>query len=118
MSFSIDSISADTVIITVGNNLDFRNAADFKTASHNQVELGIRNFILDFTGTESIDSTGLGSLFTLYRRLSDQRGRIFFAAVSRPVHNTVHLTRADKIFRLFPTVDEAREAIFLNGEAA
>jgi len=115
MAFSIDSISNDTAIVTVGNNLDFRNASEFKTVSQDHVQRGIRNFILDFTGTESIDSTGLGSLFTLYRRLSDQKGRIFFASVSRPVHNTVQLTRAYKIFRLFATVDEAREAMVVNG---
>jgi len=111
MSFAFSTASSDTVVVAVGNNLDFRNAAEFKSVSCDQVQEGIRNFILDFTNTESIDSTGLGALFTLYRRLSDFKGRIYFASVSRPVHNTVQLTRAYKIFRLFPTVDDALNAV-------
>ena len=116
MGFSISSISSETSLITVGSNLDFRNASAFKTESLEQVQNGVRNFILDFSDTESIDSTGLGSLFTLYRRLSDKSGHVLFASVSRPVHNTVQLTRAYKIFRLFPTVDDARAAIDSYGE--
>lgn len=111
MSFSIEPVTHDTVVISIGKALDFRNAADFKAAAQEQVRSGVRNFILDFTDTGILDSTGLGSVFSLYRQVSPMSGQVVFASVSRPVQVVVQLTRTYKVFRQFPTVDAARDAV-------
>ena len=118
MSFPVQIIADDTVVVTIGAMLDFRTALDFKAVYQKQIGAGARNFILDFTDTGSFDSTGLGSLFTMYRRISTVGGDVFFAALSGAVLFTVQLTHADKVFRLFPTVDAAREAITWNHESS
>jgi anti-sigma B factor antagonist len=70
MNFTIEPITHDSVVIRVGKALDFRNAADFKAVAQEQVRSGIRNFIPDFTETRILDSTGLRSIFSLYRQVS------------------------------------------------
>lgn len=111
MSFGVEPVNHETVIVRVGKALDFRNAADFKTACQEQVRSGWRNFVLDFSETGILDSTGLGSIFSLYRQVSPLEGQVVFASVSRPVQVVVQLTRTYKVFRQFPTVDAAREAL-------
>ncbi|GAB5518363.1 MAG: STAS domain-containing protein [Rhodothermales bacterium] len=111
MSFSIDHHSKDTVVIQVGKALDFRNAAEFKTLCQDEVQAGRRNFVLDFSETGILDSTGLGSIFSLYRQVSPMGGQVVFAAVSRPVQVVVQLTRTYKVFRQYPTVVDARNAL-------
>ena len=111
MSFFVEPVNADTAVIKIGQALDFRNAADFKTTAQEQVRSGIQNFILDFTDTGILDSTGLGSIFSLYRQVSPLSGQVVFASVSRPVQVVVQLTRTYKVFRQFPTVDAAREGL-------
>ncbi|QXD17299.1 STAS domain-containing protein [Rhodocaloribacter litoris] len=111
MNFSVEPCTQETVIIRVGKALDFRNAAEFKTVCQEQVRSGVRNFILDFTDTGILDSTGLGSIFSLYRQVSPLEGQVVFASVSRPVQVVVQLTRTYKVFRQFPTVEAAREAV-------
>ncbi len=111
MSFIVDAQSEQTVTVRIGKALDFRNAAEFKTACQDQVRDGALNFILDFSETGILDSTGLGSIFSLYRQVSPLNGQVVFAAVSRPVQVVVQLTRTYKVFRQFPTVDAAREAL-------
>lgn len=111
MNFSIEPITHDSVVIRIGKALDFRNAADFKAATGEQVRSGIRNFILDFSETGILDSTGLGSIFSLYRQVSPMSGQVVFASVSRPVQVVVQLTRTYKVFRQFPTVEAARESM-------
>ncbi len=111
MSFTVQVITDDTVVVRIGPNLDFRTASDFKAVYQDQIGTGTRNFILDFTDTGSFDSTGLGSIFTLYRSISSLGGHVIFASLSAPVLNTVQLTHAYKVFQLFPTVDAACEAI-------
>jgi anti-sigma B factor antagonist len=72
---------------------------------------GSRNFVLDFSDTGILDSTGLGSIFSLYRQVSPLNGQVVFAAVSRPVQVVVQLTRTYKVFRQFPSVQDAQEAL-------
>lgn len=111
MSFSIEPVTDETVTVKIGKALDFRNAADFKTTCQDQVQSGARNFILDFSDTGILDSTGLGSIFSLYRQVSPLNGQVVFASVSRPVQVVVQLTRTYKVFRQFPSVDAAQEAM-------
>jgi anti-anti-sigma factor len=111
MSFDVESRSPETVVVHMGEALDFRNADDFKDTFQDHVEDGARNFILDFSETEVLDSTGLGSIFSLYREISPDDGKVAFADVSRPVQVVVQLTRTYKVFRQFPSVEAAEEAL-------
>lgn len=111
MSFTVEPCSQETVIVRIGKALDFRNAAEFKSTCQTQVRSGARNFILDFSETGILDSTGLGSIFSLYRQVSPLEGQVVFAAVSRPVQVVVQLTRTYKVFRQFPSVEAAEEAL-------
>ena len=111
MSFDVESLSSDTVVVHMGEALDFRNADDFKDTFQDYVEDGVNNFILDFSDTEVLDSTGLGSIFSLYREISPEDGKVAFADVSRPVQVVVQLTRTYKVFRQFPSVQAAEEAL-------
>ena len=89
MTFSIEPWTDHTVVVHVGKALDFRNAANFKAACQDQVKDGVRNFVLDFSETGILDSTGLGSIFSLYRQVSPLEGQVVFASVSRPVQVVV-----------------------------
>lgn len=111
MSFKVEPFAHDTAVIRIGKALDFRNAADFKSVVQDQVHDGIKNYILDFTDTGILDSTGLGSIFSLYRQVSPMSGQVVFASVSRPVQVVVQLTRTYKVFRQFPSVEAARDAL-------
>ncbi len=48
MSFALESISQQSVIVRVGKSLIFSNADAFKQACLDEVRDGARNFILDF----------------------------------------------------------------------
>lgn len=111
MSFPVQTAPPDIAVVRVGKALDFRNAADFKAVCQNHVKTGTRNFILDFSGTGILDSTGLGAIFSLYRQLTPLGGQVVFAAVSRPVQVVVQLTRTYKVFRQYPSVEAAHQHV-------
>ncbi len=112
MSFVLEPTNDHkSVIVRIWKALDFRNAAEFKTVCQEKVQEGARNFILDFSDTGILDSTGLGSIFSLYRQVAPLNGQVVFASVSRPVQAVVELTRAYKVFRQFHTVEEAQGAL-------
>ena len=111
MSFTIQTLPHAVAVIRMGKALDFRNAAEFKAACQEHVRAGVRYFVLDFSGTGILDSTGLGVIFSLYRQLTPIGGQVVFASVSRPVQVVVQLTRTYKVFRQYPTVEAAVEGV-------
>ena len=110
MSFTFQKASPTAAVVRIGKALDFRNAAEFKAACQEHARQGTRYYVLDFTGTGILDSTGLGVIFSLYRQLTPAGGQVVFASVSRPVQVVVQLTRTYKVFRQFPTVEAALQA--------
>ena len=111
MDFDITSHADQIVTVEIGEALDFRNASEFKALCKDRVSQGARHFVLDFSDTGILDSTGLGAIFSLYRKVSPDDGQVVFASISRPVQVVVQLTRTYKVFRQFPSVAEAREAL-------
>ncbi len=108
---NVQSSASDAIVIEIGNALDFRNAANFKALCLSYIDAGKRNFVLDFSETGILDSTGLGAIFALYRQVTKMNGHVVFAAASRPVEVVVQLTRTHKVFPQYPTVRAALDAI-------
>jgi len=111
MGFPIERVNKETAVVHFGQTLDFRNAADFKAVSHAGVDSGMRTFILDFSVTGVFDSTGLGAVFLLQRKVASVGGRIVFAAPSYPVRTIMQMVNVINIFPLFKTVEEAVVAL-------
>ena len=109
---------SDTLVIKIDKALDFRNAANFKMLCLQYVQKGKRNFVLDFSDTGILDSTGLGSVFALYRQVSKMDGLVVFAAPSRAVEVVVQLTRTHKVFPQYASVKAALDAVQHGGGSA
>ena len=116
MGFTIERVDKKTAVVHFGQTLDFRNVADFKAVSHAGVDSGIRTFILDFSVTGVLDSTGLGAIFSLQRKVSSVGGRIVLAAPSYPIHTVLKMARINKIFPIFKTVEEAVAVLTAQGD--
>lgn len=110
MSISTESTTPQLVIVRIGHELDFGNAAEFRRICQERVHDGIRNFILDFSETTILDSTGLGAIFSLYREIAPLNGTVVFASLSEAVRIVVQVTRIYKVFPQFPSIQAARNA--------
>ena len=110
MSFALEPISQHSVIVRVGKSLIFSNAEAFKQACRDEIRDGARNFILDFSETGILDSTGLSAIFSLYRRVVPLKGEVVFASVSPPVQVVLEETGIYRVFQRYSSVEAAREA--------
>ncbi len=110
MSFALESISQQSVIVRVGKSLIFSNADAFKQACLDEVRDGARNFILDFSETGILDSTGLSAIFSLHKQVSPRKGEVVFASVSPPVRIVIQMTGIHRVFQRYSSVEAAREA--------
>ena len=66
-----------------------------------------RNVVLDCHGIDFMDSSGLGALIALLKRVSERGGDLKLACLPKKVRMVFEITRAYKIFQICDTVEEA-----------
>ena len=69
-----------------------------------------RNIVLDCHGIDFMDSSGLGALIALLKRVSERGGDLKLARLTKKVRMVLEITRAYKIFQICDTVEEALQA--------
>lgn len=111
MGITIHSDDEPIALVNVGPQLDFRNAGSVRDRCAARLEDGVRHFIFDFSDTETLDSTGLSAIFSLYRKLKPRGGRIVFVNVGSNVRTVVRLTSTQQIFDFYSDVDAARREL-------
>ncbi|MFZ5775905.1 MAG: STAS domain-containing protein [Thermodesulfobacteriota bacterium] len=89
-----------------GKRIDASNAILVKGTMVDCVNNGSRRIVLDFQRVEFIDSSGLGVLVSLLKTLGND-GELVLCNVPPKVMSLFELTRMTRIFRIFPSLDEA-----------
>lgn len=106
MSFSLER-SDDVLIVTVDGQLVVTNRQEFKQAILDAVEQGMKLVVVDFTHSGYIDSSGLGALVSLSRRLREAGGDLRLVGLNEDLRTLFELTRLDALFPLYATRAEA-----------
>lgn len=87
--------------------LDASNSGLLKTHFVDSVNDGQRSFVIDLSGVDFMDSTGLAALMSCLKSLGG-KGQIVMASPSDKVRKLFTLTRLDQgVFQIFDTTDEA-----------
>ena len=97
----------DTVVVRVkGKRIDASQAPAFREGVTKRLEGKPRKIVLDLTLVEFMDSIGLGVLVTCFKRAGG-RGHLAIVGAHGAVAQLLKLTRMDRVFPLFKSVDEA-----------
>lgn len=105
-AFSHRPLDADTTVIAVEGDLDLDAAPKLKWELTELAEQGHRKLIVDVSGVTFMDSTGLGVLVGVRRRLHGE-GVVAIACPSAAIVNLFEVTGLDRTFDLCPTVSAA-----------
>lgn len=104
------SRSADILVVRAGGQLNVANRHELKDLVQVALDGGERKFVLDFSGTGYIDSSGLGALVTLVKKVRESGGDIRLAGLNADLRQLFTLTKLDSLFRIADTPDEALAA--------
>ena len=88
----------DVTLIEIGGELIVGNRQLLKEQVLEQLERGGREFIVDFSNTDYIDSSGLGVLVTLSKKIREQGGELSLASLSEDLRTLFELTKLDTLF--------------------
>jgi anti-sigma B factor antagonist len=97
----------DVTIVQVGDQLTVGNRQDLKATVQSGLDAGGRKFLLDCAMTGYIDSSGLGALVTIARRVREAGGPIRLAGLNDDLRSLFELTKLDTLFAIFPGGAEA-----------
>jgi anti-sigma B factor antagonist len=107
----IESRSEDDwlVVTPLDERIDASVAPDFKGKLFAWVQEGRTRILLELTHVDFIDSSGLSVLISILKALSG-KGEISLCSISEPVMMLFKLTRMDRIFRIYGSVEAALQA--------
>ncbi len=106
MSFTLTR-DDERLIVDVDGQLVVSNRQEFKQLVLDEVEQGARLVIVDFSKSAYIDSSGLGALVSLGKRIREAGGELRLAALNEDLRTLFELTRLDALFPLYATRDDA-----------
>ena len=95
------------LVVDVDGQLVVNNRQEFKQAIIDQIELGARVVVVDFSNSAYIDSSGLGALVSLGKRLRDAGGDLRLAGLNEDLRTLFELTRLDSLFPMFASRADA-----------
>lgn len=105
MSFSVNS-QEDITVVDVDGQLIVGNRQELKQKVLDELERGARKFLVDFTNTGYIDSSGLGVLVSLSKKVREQGGELRLSTLNEDLRTLFELTKLDTLFRIADSREE------------
>ena len=106
MAFEVTEKSGVT-IIDVEGQLIVGNRQELKQKVLERLDSGERKFLIDFSNTGYIDSSGLGVLVSLSKKIREQGGELRLANLNEDLKTLFELTKLDTLFHISNSRDEA-----------
>ena len=100
----------DVCVVSVAGEIDVYTSPSLKMALVDAADDGCDVLVVDMEGVDFIDSSGLGVLVGVLRRVKEVGGHMRLVCGRENVVKIFRITGLDKAFSIFATVDEAREA--------
>ena len=110
MSFSQRKDPDGAVVVGVDGQLIVGNRQELKQLVLEALDGGARRFVIDFTHTGYIDSSGLGVLVSLSKKIREQGGDLRLAGLNEDLQTLFELTKLDTLFAISRTAEEALAA--------
>jgi anti-sigma B factor antagonist len=106
MSFDVKK-QGDITVIDVEGQLIVGNRQELKQKVLEELEKGGRKFLIDFSNTGYIDSSGLGVLVSLSKKIREQGGELRLANLNDDLRTLFELTKLDTLFHIATNREEA-----------
>ncbi len=99
-------------VVAVRGVINFgESARQFSSYLKDLLDAGVPAVLVDMSGIDHVDSTGLGELVGYLQRFEKEGRRLALLRPHRRILNLLRLTRLDEIFLIFEERSQAIEAL-------
>jgi anti-sigma B factor antagonist len=107
MGFSQTKGSGGVTVVQVDGQLIVGNRHELKALIHAALDSGERKLLVDFSRTGYIDSSGLGALVSVSKRIREAGGELRLAGLNDDLRSLFELTKLDTLFTISETSEQA-----------
>ena len=101
----------DYVIVLPDEEIEVYNISEIKEVLFDIIEKGNRKLIMDMSKVEYIDSSGLGVLVSVLKKVKVSEGKLVLISPKSSVKQILSLTNLDKVFNIQDTLENAVDAV-------
>lgn len=95
------------VCVALRGAIDLHHAPDVHKTLVGTCENKPRRLVINLTDVTYMDSSGIGTLVEVFRRVNAYKGQLVLCGMNDRVHSVFEITKLDKFFKIFPTESEA-----------
>lgn len=109
MSFTMQR-DGEICVVDVEGQLIVGNRQELKQKVLDELDRGERRFLIDFARTGYIDSSGLGVLVSLSKKIREQGGELRLANLNDDLKTLFELTKLDTLFQIADSRERALQS--------
>lgn len=100
----------DILIINIQEKeANLANSERFKELIFAEIDKGAKKIIISFEAVEYVDSSFLGAMVAILKRLMTADGKMVIIALNNDIKHLFDLTRLDKVFTVEPDLEKAKQ---------
>jgi anti-sigma B factor antagonist len=107
MGFSQTKDASGVLVVQVDGQLIVGNRHELKDLIQAALEKGERRLLIDFSRTGYIDSSGLGALVSISKRVRESGGELRLSGLNDDLRSLFELTKLDTLFAITETPEQA-----------
>jgi len=107
MSFSQTKDASGVAVLQVEGQLIVGNRQELKDLVQTALDQGERRLLIDFSRTGYIDSSGLGALVSISRKIREAGGELRLSGLNEDLRSLFELTKLDTLFAIAETPQQA-----------
>jgi anti-sigma B factor antagonist len=112
MKLAERKVGANIVLEVLESRLGADKALSFKEEVGRYLNGSVVSIVLDLSKVGFIDSSGLGAILSIFKRMP-KGSELILCGATDPVASMFKLTRLDRVFTMKKNVDEAVSALSL-----
>jgi anti-sigma B factor antagonist len=101
----------EALIVDIGGEIDVYTSPKLRARLVGLVGDGARRLVVDLEDVEFIDSTGLGVLVGVLKRIRAREGSMSLVCSRDGLLRVFRITGLEKVFSIYPSIGAATEAL-------
>src|SRR5271169_4432996 len=101
----------DIPVVLITGDVDLETSPQLREFLKPKSARKTPRLLLDFTGVNYIDSSGLATLIEYFQAVQGFKGKLALASLSPRVKNVFEIVRLEQIFSLYPDIASALAAL-------
>jgi anti-sigma B factor antagonist len=107
MDIQVD-FSGDCRIVHIKGKVTFEYCPAFQSSLDSIVDEGVHRVVIDFKDVPFIDSSGVGEVLRLFKRMKDANGEVVLANPNQKLRDLFSMYRFDQFMKIQENTDQCQ----------